>query len=314
MVPVVAEPARRIIDMKVVRIRAPAKLNLGLEILGRRPDGYHEIRTVLAMVDYLDTLSIQAEPNTTIRRRGDLPGIDEHDDLALRALKRLQDVARSPLGASLTLDKRIPASAGLGGASSDAAAALLAGRRAWDVSLGDRHLHEIGAELGTDVPFFLNGPCSLASGNGTILRPLPPLRAWAVIATPPLSLRAKTATLYSALSPSDMSNGDRVEGVARCILEGELPTADAFGNAFLRPLLHVVPTLTELAPAMKGAGAPFVALSGAGGSHYTLLKEKDEAHSIASKLRASVPTTIKVAVVPMRKHGLIVEEWSTSSE
>ena len=293
--------------MTRVRIEAPAKLNLGLEVIGRRPDGYHEIRSILAMVDLVDTLSVERSCGTEILRSSAVLGIDEADDLALRALKALQSSTQSTAGATLFLHKRIPAAAGLGGASSDAAAALLAGRRGWEIDVSDESLHEIAAGLGTDVPFFLNGPCALVRGTGTEFESLPTLRMWAVIVTPRLRLQRKTARLYGALEAMDFSDGSRIDSAAAAIRADQVPLPETLANAFSRPLLKLEPSLAVLSFSMRQAGAPFVALSGSGGSHYTLIVEEEEARHVARRMQVRLPMNVVVNVVPTSQTGLAIQ-------
>lgn len=293
--------------MNRVRVLAPAKLNLGLEILGSRDDGYHEIRTVLAMVDLVDTVTVSPTCSGPISRESDLLCVPEADDLAVRALRELRALARISLSAHLRIHKHIPVSAGLGGASSDAAAALLAGQRAWSITASDVSLYQLAVALGTDVPFFLGGPCALARGTGTHLLPLPPLDAWAVIVTPPTSIPRKTATLYGLLRPSDMSDGERVDSVANAIQSGVIPETDAFANAFRAALERLVPETAEIGPSFRAAGAPFVALSGAGPSQYTIVADSEHANALASRLRQCLPENVFVTAAKMRDRGLVVE-------
>lgn len=293
--------------MSVAVVRAPAKLNFGVEILGRRSDGYHEIRTVLAMVDLVDIVTVRTAQSRENRRAVDLTDVSEAEDLSIRALNLLSSAAHPEYGATVAIEKHIPAGAGLGGASSDAAATLVAARTAWNISSNDAYLVPIAARLGSDVPFFLGGACSLASGTGTTLQSLPPLGGWAVIVTPPLRLQRKTATLYAALQPSDFSDGGRIDSVAAAIQHGMLPSAAAMQNAFARPLYELAPWLSELPMTILKSGAPFAALSGAGPSHFTVLREHRSAEKIAAQLVKSMPPTVGVVVAPLRQHGLIVE-------
>ncbi len=296
--------------MNHIRVQAPAKLNLGLEILGRRSDGYHEIRTVLAMVDLVDTVTVSPTRPGQIRRDSDLHGVHEREDLAVRALRELRTAAGISLGARLHIDKHIPVSAGLGGASSDAAAALLTGQRAWRITTPEVSLYQLAVALGSDVPFFLGGPCALARGTGTELLPLPPLDGWAVIVTPQTSIPRKTATLYGLLRPIDMSDGERVGAVAGAIKSGVLPGTDTLANAFQPALERLVPEIAALVGAFRAAGAPFVALSGAGPSHYTIVAESDHAHAMASRLRERLPETVFVHAAKLRDRGMVVETAS----
>ncbi|HEX5044247.1 MAG TPA: 4-(cytidine 5'-diphospho)-2-C-methyl-D-erythritol kinase [Candidatus Polarisedimenticolaceae bacterium] len=153
--------------------RCPAKVNLTLRVLGRRPDGYHELRTVFQAVDLWDTL--EAEPARGLHLRCDFPGLAEDgSNLVLRAASALREAAGRPdLGASLVLRKRIPVGGGMGGGSSDAAGALLLLSRLWSLNVPGRRLRALAAGLGSDVPFFLQGGTALGRGRGEDLVPLP---------------------------------------------------------------------------------------------------------------------------------------------
>jgi len=162
---------------------APAKLNLFLHIVGRRPDGYHRLQTVFRFVDLTDELRFWQRPPGVIERVGDVANVPESRDLTLRAARLLADYARSrgerpdPLpGVGIELDKRIPIQAGLGGGSSDAATVLAALNALWGLNLPATTLAALGLELGADVPVFLGGRAAWAEGIGEVLTPieLPP--------------------------------------------------------------------------------------------------------------------------------------------
>jgi 4-diphosphocytidyl-2-C-methyl-D-erythritol kinase len=155
---------------------APAKLNLFLHILGRRPDGYHELQTCFQFIDLCDEITIEVRADGQIRRTVDIPGLPEKSDLCLRAANALKAASGTPFGADIGLLKRIPVGAGLGGGSSDAATCLVALNRLWDLHLPVDKLAELGLKLGADVPVFVRGRAAWAEGVGERLTPLyPPL-------------------------------------------------------------------------------------------------------------------------------------------
>jgi 4-diphosphocytidyl-2-C-methyl-D-erythritol kinase len=155
---------------------APAKLNLFLHILGRRPDGYHELQTCFQFVDLCDEISIEVRNDGRIRRATDLPGVPEDADLCLRAARALKEASGSRLGADIRLAKRIPIGGGLGGGSSDAATCLVALNRLWGLNWPAERLAALGLKLGADVPVFVHGRAAFAEGVGERLTPLyPPL-------------------------------------------------------------------------------------------------------------------------------------------
>ena len=145
---------------------APAKLNLLLKIVGRRPDGYHLLQTVFQFIDLCDELYFSPRLDGEIRRSHGLPGVGAADDLAVRAARLLQREAGCGLGADIRVEKRIPMGGGLGGGSSDAATTLVALNRLWDCGLDSRQLMQLGLQLGADVPIFVYGHAAWAEGVG----------------------------------------------------------------------------------------------------------------------------------------------------
>jgi 4-diphosphocytidyl-2-C-methyl-D-erythritol kinase len=276
-------------------IDAPAKLNLGLEVNGRREDGYHEIATIFMTIDLYDrlTLSLSADLNLCC---GDDTLVGE-DNLALRALRLLRDETNHLGGAHVQLRKRIPTAAGLGGASSDAAAALLAGRELWQLDVSDARLHDLAARLGSDVPFFLRGGCAIGRGRGDLLEPLPlPAGLRFVVVVPDVHIPAKTASLYARLSADDFSDGALIAAQAARLRSGLAPDPTLLANSFAHPLYAMVPELAALADIMRDAGADSVAISGAGPAHYALLTDEAPAQRIAARLRERLGDCAQVTV------------------
>lgn len=163
------------IDLTAGTVRdwpAPAKLNLYLAILGRLPNGYHRLETAFALIDLCDRLDFVRRDDGAILRPQGAEGVDAESDLSVRAARRLQEASGSRLGVEITIDKRIPMGAGLGGGSSDAAAVLLALNRLWGLNWPLDRLAELGARLGADVPVFVHGRHAWGTGTGTELTPI----------------------------------------------------------------------------------------------------------------------------------------------
>src|SRR5438093_6314141 len=139
------------------RYPAPAKLNLFLRVVGRRPDGYLSLQSFFALIDFGDRRRFRVRYDGVVRRLTDVPGVASEEDLAVRAARRLREASATMQGADIEIDKRIPIGGGLGGGSSDAATTLIALNRLWNAGLTRAELAEIGASLGADVPFFLFG-------------------------------------------------------------------------------------------------------------------------------------------------------------
>ena len=184
-----------------MRYRTPAKLNLFLHVTGRRPDGYHDIETAFQLVDLQDELTIESRTDGRIVREPApsdtlLASLGDDEDLTVRAARLLQQASGSHLGASIHVAKRIPAGAGLGGGSSDAACVLKALNEQWGLHWPAQQLAELGLQLGSDVPVFVYGHNAFASGRGELLTPLQLARRWFVIVDPGISI--STRELFAA--------------------------------------------------------------------------------------------------------------------
>lgn len=178
---------------------APGKLNLMLRVVGRRPDGYHLLRTVFRLIDYGDTLRLRVREDGAVRRVNEVPGIAAADDLSVRAALLLKGASGTRLGVDIELDKRLPLGGGLGGGSSDAATTLLALNRLWRLGLTRSRLQDLALALGADVPVFVFGESAFAEGVGEILTSLSLPPAWYVVLTPPVAVATAAIFAHPAL-------------------------------------------------------------------------------------------------------------------
>ena len=176
---------------------APAKLNLFLHVTGRRADGYHRLQTLFQLLDWGDTVHIAPNTSGRIERTHDLPGIAVESDLSIRAAHLLQSATGCERGASIVADKQIPAGAGLGGGSSDAATTLLALNHLWGCGLDIEQLAELGLQLGADIPVFIRGHSAWAEGIGDRLTPMSLGRRHYLLVFPPFSLSTAQLRLLS---------------------------------------------------------------------------------------------------------------------
>ena len=174
---------------------APAKLNLMLRVVGRRPDGYHLLQTVFRFIDYGDTLRFRVRDDGVIARVNQVPGVPHEADLCVRAARLLQQISGTRLGADIQLDKRLPVGGGLGGGSSDAATTLLALNGLWKTCITRSQLLDFSVNLGADVPVFVYGKNALAEGIGEQLQALELPPAWYVVLCPPVAV--PTAAVFS---------------------------------------------------------------------------------------------------------------------
>ncbi len=183
--------------VNVGRWSAPAKLNLMLHVVGRRPDGYHELQTVFQLVDLRDSIDIAVREDGVISRPNGPPGVPESDDLVVRAARALKEASGTPLGADISVLKRIPMGGGLGGGSSDAATTLVALNEMWRSGLNSTELAAIGGKLGADVPVFVHGRSAWAEGVGEKLTPVSlGGDSWYLIVNPGVSV--PTAAVFQA--------------------------------------------------------------------------------------------------------------------
>jgi 4-diphosphocytidyl-2-C-methyl-D-erythritol kinase len=172
---------------------APAKLNLFLHVVGRRPDGYHLLQSVFTLIDRCDILRFRVREDGRITRVNDLPGVPPESDLVVRAARCLQEATGTRLGADIEVEKRIPLGGGLGGGSSDAATTLMALDRLWGTGLGNEALAKLGLALGADVPFFLFGRSAWVEGVGERLAGIPVPPRWYVVLAPPVAVPTPVA-------------------------------------------------------------------------------------------------------------------------
>jgi 4-diphosphocytidyl-2-C-methyl-D-erythritol kinase len=300
--------------MTTVLALAPAKLNLGLEVVGKRPDGYHNIVTVMQTVSIFDRLTFAKSSETTLAV-SDL-SLSGDDNLILAASRRFEQSFSGVSGTAITLRKRIPAAAGLGGASSDAAATIRGLAKLHDSSSANVSVETIATSIGSDVSFLLSGGTALVEGRGEIITSLSPLsNVWFVVLVPAIMIDRKTATLYGSLLPTDFTSGQCVRELAAEIGTDHTLDIDRLGNAFLRPLRALRPEITSYERQFISAGAPFVSLSGAGPALYTATGSLRDARTIMSTLRQMVRNEDRVFVCrPVGNAPLICVEHADGND
>lgn len=253
---------------------AHAKINWTLEVLGRRADDYHEIRSVIQTISLHDTLTLQPAPEFSLSVNGrDAADLIQEENLVTRAASLFPaELAARPV--AFSLEKRIPAAAGLGGGSSDAAAALRLLAAHW--SLSDQAVAMAAAALGSDVPFFLGGGVQLMSGRGERLEPLPAVyRLPLVLLTPPIRVARKTARLFAELDRSHYGDGGATGRLAASIRAGRAPDSRSYVNVFDHVADHVFPRLHHYRHALEQATGATAMLSGAGPSLFAICSEPE---------------------------------------
>ena len=233
---------------------APAKLNLFLQITGRRKDGYHLLQTVFRLLDWGDRVHLRPRTDGVIARVGDsAAGVSEADDLMVRAAKLLKNAAKSAQGADIRVDKHIPAGGGFGGGSSDAATVLVVLNRLWGLDFSVDELAALGLSLGADVPVFIHGHTAWAEGTGEILTPVSLPEAWYVLVDP--GIHVPTAALFQA---PDLTRHAAPAKIADFI------SGNLFGNAFEPVLRQREPAIDAVFASLSRIGTPRLTGSGSG--------------------------------------------------
>jgi 4-diphosphocytidyl-2-C-methyl-D-erythritol kinase len=278
-----------------LRARAYAKVNLALEVLGRREDGYHEIVSVVQTISLHDV--VECWPGSAIDVRTEPPIVEPSENLVARAAELLAREVGRRVGAEILVRKRIPLAAGLGGGSSDAATTLRLLDRLWETRLGRSALSRLAATLGSDVPLFLVGGAVLIRGRGELVEPIAaPSPFWLALACPSRESypcwppAEKTGALYAALRADDRSDGARTLAFADRLRAGRSPLDEQLTNAFDRPADAVYPGFPDLRQRLaEAAGAP-LRLTGAGPSLFALFATRPEAVAAARRMaRLGVP-------------------------
>jgi 4-diphosphocytidyl-2-C-methyl-D-erythritol kinase len=292
-----------------VRATACAKVNWVLEVLQRRPDGYHEVRTVIQTIDLCDTLELEPGDGLHLEVNGEgLP--PEQENLVTKAAHFLRERVDGLPGARMRLSKAIPVAAGLGGGSSDAAAALRGLNELWGPDLPLEALVDLAARLGSDVPFFLHSGIALAEGRGERVTPLPDAsRQELVIALPPLTIADKTRQMYSLLTPTDYTDGSMAGRLADAIHQRRPVADEDLFNVFDGPAFRAFPELERLRRALLAAGARSVHLAGSGPALFALIDDTTERERLTRAAADAGAKAFAVASVPVA-NALALEVWS----
>ena len=281
-----------------LRVDAPAKINVGLRLLGKRPDGYHEIESVVMAVGLTDTLEAVAADGSAVTLSVRPEGADapaDESNLVLRAARCLQEASGSGRGAHLTLWKRIPARKGLGGGSSDAAAALMLLSRLWRLDWPAGRLAALGADLGSDVPFFLNGPLAVVRGRGEIVEPLHNrVNVWVVLIVPACDLSTKEVYRCSKPPLTRLAEGVSLKWIP-LLLEGHVEERARHLVNDLEPAAQALCSdLVNVRAVLEKAGLVCVSMTGSGSAMYALVARHEDAQSMARTLELDAGTTVHV--------------------
>ncbi len=269
----------------MLTILAPAKLNLTLEVLAKRQDGFHEIRSVIQTINLCDSLHFQLSQN--VEFKSDIPDWIPEESLVSKTSSLLQEATGCTKGATIEINKRIPWLSGLGGDSSDAAAILRGLNELWGLGLSLKELLELAAQLSSDASFFLYGGAALAEGRGEMITQLPSLpHMWVVLMMPPVSKRpGKTKQLYASLKASHYTGGQITDRLVISLARGGEVTSSSLFNVFDEVALDNFAGLGKYRQQFLKAGAQEVHLAGSGPALFILVMDKNQAERIYENLQ-----------------------------
>lgn len=263
-------------------LSAAAKVNLVLEVLGKRDDGYHEIATVMQTVDLTDRLTLEESDAVDLRVSGASVPADA-TNLAVRAALALRAAAGIDRGVRVALDKRIPVAAGLGGGSADAAAVLVGLNRLWGLRWPRAKLEEVAVGLGMDVPFFLQGGGALATGRGEVLAPVATGGLGLVLVNPRHG--SSTAEVYGRVTPAMYSDGHRARAMVRALGSRRATrVAASLYNGLEAAVSPCAPEIGRMRAALLAAGALGAAMSGSGPTVFGVARSYEHARQIRARV------------------------------
>ncbi len=272
--------------MRQMDLKALAKINLGLDVLGRREDGYHDVRMVMQSVYLYDNVKLEykAEPGIELSSNLYYLPVDS-GNIAYKAAQMLMDEFQIPGGVRITLEKHIPVAAGMAGGSSNAAAVLFGMNRLFDLRLSRQELMERGVKLGADVPYCVIRGTVLAEGIGEKLTVLPSIPRCAVlIAKPPVSVSTKA--VYEALDSKAIVKHPDIDGLLQALRKGSLKgVAEHMGNVLEDVTIPRYPVIREIKQEMLSAGALNAMMSGSGPTVFGLFENKIAARNAQERIK-----------------------------
>ena len=272
--------------MDTLTRKAYAKINLGLDVLRRREDGYHEVKMIMQTVDIYDVLTFVKAPAGVFHLSVDSAQIpDDDNNLVLKAARLLFATAGIDAGVEVTLQKNIPVAAGMAGGSTDAAATLIGLNALYDLRFTTEQLQEIGVKLGADIPYCIMGGTALSQGIGEILRPLPaPPRAHLVIAKPDLMISTKY--VYENLHANSLKVHPNIDGMIEALSNQDLTKmCSLMGNVLETVTEKENPIITQIKDLMKEQGATGALMSGSGPTVFSIFTEEEKARSCFQKIQ-----------------------------
>ncbi len=272
-----------------MRLRALAKINLGLDVVGKRADGYHEVRMIMQTIQMYDVLEIQKKEEPGISLTTNIPYVPTDErNLVYKAAKMLMDEFHVKEGLSMNLEKFIPVAAGMAGGSSDAAAAFVGVNRLFGLGLSENDLMKRAVKVGADVPYCVMRGTALAEGIGEKLTRLPRLpHCYVLVGKPGVNVSTKAAYESLRLDDPAMVHPD-IDGMAQAIRQNDLEgVISRMGNSFEPEIIRKYPVIQEIKDLMEEGGARKAMMSGSGPTVFGIFEEKEKMEQAAAALRES---------------------------
>lgn len=269
-----------------LQLKALAKINLGLDVLGKRDNGYHDVRMVMQTIYLYDNVTLTKTKEAGIQVETNLPYLPvDQNNIAYKAAKLLMDEFDIQEGVHIKLDKRIPVAAGMAGGSSNAAAVLVGMNRLFNLGLKQKDLMERGVSLGADVPYCVMRGTALAEGIGEKLSPLDPMpKCYILVAKPGISVSTKM--VYEALDAKEIVEHPDIDGVITGLKQQDVrQVAAAMGNVLESVTIEKYPVIETIKDAMKEAGALNAMMSGSGPTVFGIFEDRKVAKAAQQKLR-----------------------------
>jgi 4-diphosphocytidyl-2-C-methyl-D-erythritol kinase len=293
---------RKVGESMRILVKAPAKINLALDVLHKRNDGYHEVKMVMTTIDLADRVELELLDTDQIKISSHNRFVpDDNRNLAYQAAVLLKNKFKLSKGVSISITKSIPVAAGLAGGSSDAAATLRGLNKLWGLGLTLDELAEIGAEIGSDVSFCVYGGTALATGRGEIIQPIdPPPHCWVVLAKPLIGV--STADVYGQLNLSNITHPDVDQMVKAIKNEDYQSICKEMGNVLEEVTLKTYPEVAQIKDQMKRFGADAVLMSGSGPTVFGLIQHDSRMQRVYNGLRGFCDQVFAVRLVGERNY------------
>ena len=272
--------------MREIKLKARAKINLGLDVVRKREDGYHEVRMIMQMINLYDRITLRRSTEPGIRVTTNLPYLPVNEDnLVYRAAKLLMEEFKITEGAEIELQKYIPVAAGMAGGSSDAAAVMVGVNRIFHLGLTKKQLMERGVKIGADVPFCIMRGTALAEGIGEVLTPLPAMPHCSLVIAKP-KIHVSTKFVYGNLKVSELKEHPDIDGQVQALREGSLEQLVAkMGNVLETVTVPAYPVIDEIKRTMLKNDAMGAMMSGSGPTVFGIFEREERAQEVCRLLK-----------------------------